>query len=67
MKVEKRDLNLRISDCATDTDSQFNQMLPLLLMGDSNSTDSLMLMMMMQTMGNQPFGMEQVKTELKNI
>ena len=61
MKVEKLDLKLPISDCATDTDSQFNQMLPLLLMGDSNSTDSLMLMMMMQTMGNQPFGMEQVK------
>ena len=32
---------------------------------DSNSTsDSLMLMMMMQTMGNQPIGMEQVKIRL---
>ena len=36
-------------------------MLPMLLMGENNSTDSLMLMMMMQTMGNQPFNMEQVK------
>ena len=35
-------------------------MLPMLLMGDSNSTDSLMLMMMMQTMGNQPFDMTQM-------
>ena len=35
-------------------------MLPLLLMDDKNSTDSLMLMMMMQTMGNQPFSMDQV-------
>ena len=45
-----------------DTDSQFSSMLPLLLMKDDlNSTsDSLMLMMMMQTIGNQPIGMEQV-------
>ena len=50
-----------LSECATDTDSQFNMMLPMLLMGENNSTDSLMLMMMMQTMGNQPFNMEQVK------
>ena len=50
-----------IVDCKTDTDAQFNMMLPMLLMDDSNSTDSLMLMMMMQTMGNQPFDMNQVK------
>ena len=57
-----------ISDCDTDTDSQFNMMLPLLLMDDKNSTDSLMLMMMMQTMGNQPFTMEQVKfLKFKNM
>ena len=33
----------------------------MLLMDENNSTDSLMLMMMMQTMGNQPFTMDQVK------
>ena len=32
----------------------------MLLMSENNSTDSLMLMMMMQTMGNQPFSMDQV-------
>ena len=53
-----------ISECATDTDSQFNMMLPMLLMGENNSTDSLMLMMMMQTMGNQPFNMDQVKKKI---
>ena len=53
-------LNNIFLDCETDTDSQFNMMLPMLLMGENNSTDSLMLMMMMQTMGNQPFSMDQV-------
>ena len=37
-------------------------------MTENNSTDSLMLMMMMQTMGNQPFTMKQVKfLKFKNM
>jgi len=46
-------------DCTTNTDNQFQSMLPLLLMSDdsSNATSSnLMLMMMMQTMGSSPLG-----------
>ena len=50
--------NILQKDCDLDTDVQFQKMLPLLLMDekDSNSSDSLMLLLMMQTMGNSPIG-----------
>ena len=54
--------SMNFLDCDTNTDSQFNMMMPLLLMDDDkNSTsNTLMLMMMMQSMGDSPIGMQQV-------
>jgi hypothetical protein len=50
-------------DCTTDTDSQMNMLLPMLMMGDESSNssdDNLMMLMMMQFMGNQPIGLEMI-------
>ena len=62
-KEEKKYLiivwNIFFSDCSTNTDDQFSNLLPLLILTDekNNSTsDSLMLMLMMQSMGDSPVG-----------
>ena len=45
-------------DCTTDTDSQMNMLMPMLMSDDNSTDDSLMMMMMMQSMGNNPVGMD---------
>ena len=61
--------NLLQNDCDVDTDAQFRSMLPLLLIDDqnSNSTDSIMILLMMQTMGNSPIGKQFMPRYVKFI
>ena len=54
--------NMMNQDCSSDTDSQMNMLMPMLMMGnsegsDNSTTDNLMMLMMMQSMGNNPVGM----------
>ena len=50
--------SLFIIDCEHDTDSQMNMLLPMIMMGnETESSDNLMMMLMMQSMGNQPIGL----------
>ena len=49
------------NDCEIATDDQFGAMLPLLLMdSEDGNSDNLMLMLMMQTMGDSPVGMDNI-------
>jgi len=54
--------NMMNQDCAHETDSLINILMPMIMMVDEeNSSDDLMMMlMMMQTMGNNPVGMNQM-------
>jgi hypothetical protein len=57
--------NMMNQDCTTDTDSQMNMLLPMLMMGDeSSNSDDLMMLLMMQSMGNQPLGMDMLMPHL---
>ena len=53
--------NMMNQDCAHETDSMMNMLMPMLMMGDEEgSSDDLMMLMMMQSMGNSPVGMNQM-------
>jgi len=54
-------LNMMKQDCQHETDASINMLIPLLPMDEGNSfSDSLMMMMMMQSMGNSPISMNQL-------
>ena len=52
--------NMMNQDCAHETDSMMNMLMPMLLSGDGSNSDDLMMLMMMQSMGNNPVGMNQI-------
>ena len=47
-------------DCEHDTDEQMSMLLPMLLMNENSTSDSLMTMMLMQSMGNNPVELGQM-------
>ena len=44
-------------DCSTNTDSQMQVLMPMILMGENSSTSDLMMLTMMQSMGENPVDM----------
>lgn len=53
-------LNMFQQDCSSRTDSAIQNLMPMLLMDDADPNKNLMMMLMFQTMGDNPLNMDQI-------